>query len=154
MTILQIVTYPNDILTTPTTNLTKAEILSSEIQTLIEDMIDTCLDADGLGLAANQVGVNKSLLVYRRPGTNQFGVLINPSIKSKKDVMNSKEEGCLSLPDQYFNVKRYKKIVVKALTRDGEPKTAATKSKKLAKTLQHEIDHLNGRTLIDQGKKV
>ena len=57
--ILEIIKYPNDILTTPTEDLTKADILSSKIQSLIEDMIDTCLLADGLGLAANQVNVNK-----------------------------------------------------------------------------------------------
>lgn len=152
--ILEIITYPNDILTTPTTNLTPAEIKSGEIQTLIEDMIDTCLHHNGLGLAANQVGVGKSLFVYRRPGTKDFGILINPVFVKGIGSMHSKGEGCLSLPEQYFNIKRFKKITVEALGRDGEKKTAATKSKKLAKVLQHEMDHLNGLTLIDTGKKV
>jgi len=152
--ILEIITYPNDILTTPTTNLTQADIKSGEIQTLIEDMIDTCLDAGGLGLAANQVGVAKSLIVYRKPGTKKFGILINPIFMKAIGSLHSKGEACLSLPDQYFNVKRSKKIVVKALDRDGEEKIAATKSKKLAKILQHEMDHLNGLTLIDVGKRV
>ena len=152
--ILEIITYPNDILTTPTEDLTQADIKSGKIQTLIEDMIDTCLALDGLGLAANQVGVGKSLLVYRRPGTTDFGVLINPICIKSMGALHSKDEGCLSLPDQRFNVRRSKKVVVVALDRDGEKKTTVTKSKRLAKVLQHELDHLNGLTLIDTGKKV
>jgi len=152
--ILEIITYPNDVLTTPTEDLTQADIKSGVIQTLIEDMIDTCLAIDGLGLAANQVGVGKSLLVYRRPGTKKFGILINPAFVKGVGSLHSKNEGCLSLPDQRFNVKRFKKVVVEALDRDGEKKTAVTKSKRLAKILQHELDHLNGLTLIDTGKRV
>ena len=153
--ILEIVKHPNDLLTTPTTELTRAEILSGEIQTLIEDMIDTCLDADGLGLAANQVGVGKSLMIYRKPGfKTRFGVMINPRLKGKKDVMNSKGEGCLSLPGQRFNVKRYKNITVMSLNAAGEKRATVTKSKKLAKIIQHEIDHLDGLTLAERGKRV
>ena len=152
--ILKIIEYPNDILTTPTTDLTRAEILSEEIQTLIKDMIDTCLDTGGLGLAANQVGIGKSLIIYRRPGTTDFGVLINPAFVKGIGSLHSKGESCLSLPEQYFNVKRFKQIVVKALDRDGEVKIAATKSKNLAKIIQHELDHLSGLTLIDTGKKI
>ena len=81
--------YPNDILTTPTEDLTQADIKSGKIQTLIEDMIDTCLSRDGLGLDANQVGVGKSLLVYRRPGATYFGVLINPICIKKPSMWGS-----------------------------------------------------------------
>jgi len=152
--ILKIVKHPNDVLTTPTTELTRAEILSGKIQTLIEDMIDTCLAVDGLGLAANQVGVDKSLLIYRKPGyRTRFGVMINPKLKEKKDITNSKGEGCLSLPGQRFNVKRYKNITVLALDSAGEKRTTVTKSKKLAKIIQHEIDHLDGLTLAERGKR-
>jgi peptide deformylase len=68
-------------------------------------------------------------------------------------MMNSKGEGCLSLPGQFFNIKRWKKITVEAYDREAEKKIAATKSKRLAKILQHEMDHLNG-VLINNGKKV
>jgi len=154
MTILQIVTHPNDILTTPTEELTKADILSSEIQTLIENMIDTCLDADGLGLAANQVGVGKSLIICRKPGTNQFDTIINPKIVHAEGSMHSKGEGCLSLPGQHFNIKRFKKITVTGLAADGETLMIGTKSKRFAKIVQHELDHLDGFTLLNRGKKV
>ena len=152
--ILAIVEYPNDILTTPTTELTKAEILSGEIQTLIEDMIDTCLDADGLGLAANQVGVGKSLMICRKPGTSQFEVIINPEIMEAAGVMHSKGEGCLSLPGQRFNIKRFKKITVSGLGANGESLMVGSKSKRFAKIIQHELNHLGGFTLLNKGKRV
>ena len=154
MAILEVVEYPNDILTTPTTDLTRDEIKSAEIQTLIEDMIETCLHSDSLGLAANQVGVSKSLIVCRKPGTNKFITVINPVFMKGVGKMISKGEGCLSLPSQFFNVKRFKKVTILAHDREAEQKIAATKSKKLAKILQHEMDHLKGLTLIDVGKKV
>jgi peptide deformylase len=153
MAILEIIEYPNDILTTPTTNITRDEIKSSEIQTLIEDMTETCLHTGAVGLAANQVGVNKSVIVCRKPGTDKFIILINPVFMQGVGKMNSKEEGCMSLPDQFFNMKRWKKVTVEAYDREAEKKIAATKSKKLAKILQHEMDHLNG-ILINTGKKV
>jgi len=152
--ILTIVTHPNDILTTPTTDLTRDEIKSNEIQTLLEDMAETCLHMGGLGLAANQVGVSKSIIICRKPGTDKFITLINPAFVKGVGMMNSKGEGCLSLPEQFFNVKRWKKVVVEAYDREAEKKIAATKSKRLAKILQHEMDHLKGLTLIDVGKKV
>jgi len=154
MTILKIVECPDDILSNATEDVSAVEIKSETIQTLIQDMIDTCHDSGGLGLAANQIGVNKSILVYCMPGTNNYSTLINPVIIAKSGRITSRGEGCLSIPGQYFVTKRFKQIKVEALNADGESGSIKTKSKKVAKILQHEIDHLNGITLLDKGKKV
>ena len=154
MTILKIVECPADILDSPANDVPVNEIKSSAIQTLIQDMIDTCHDAGGYGLAANQVGSDKSILVYRMPGTNDYSTLINPVIMARNGKVTSRGEGCLSIPDAYFDVKRYKQIKVEALNADGEFGGMRTKSKKVAKILQHEIDHLDGVLFTDKGKAV
>ena len=68
--------------------------------------------------------------------------------------MTSNVEGCLSLPERYFNVKRFKKMRITGLDENADPIDITTKSKQLAKVLQHEIDHLNGITIADKGKEV
>lgn len=154
MSILEIVKYPNDILTTPTDYLSPGQIASSEIQTLIENMIDTCFDAEGLGLSANQVGSSHSICIYVEPGKTMFSVLINPHITKKGGgLQHCKGEGCLSVPGKYFNIFRHKKLTVEGLDRDGNPVVIKTKSKRLAKILQHEIDHLLGVIIAKKGKK-
>ena len=154
MSILDIIKYPDPILTTPTDYLSQDQILSSEVQTLIEDMMDTCDAAEGVGLAANQVGSSHSICIYREPGAALYSVLINPNIKKKfGGVLHSKGEGCLSVPGKYFNVVRKKKLIVEGLDRNGKPVVIDTKSKRLTKILQHEIDHLNGITIANKGKK-
>lgn len=151
---MKVVKYPNSILTTPTKDIAPSEVESPEIQALIKEMVELCLDLNALGLAANQVGVNKSLIVYRRPGTDSFGVLINPVITARADRITNRGEGCLSFPGKFFDVKRFKQVKVEALDRNGELRIIKTKSKKTAKVLQHEIDHLNGITLADRGRKL
>jgi peptide deformylase len=151
--ILDIITYPNEILTTPTELLTEGDILGSDIQTLIENMMDTCLHEDGSGLAANQVGRNVSLCIIRHDNT-AFTVLINPLITAKRDKMHCKGEGCLSLPEKHFNVKRHKKLTVSFLDDKGKVQVYTTKSKRAAQAISHEIDHLNGKTLMEKGKEV
>jgi len=151
--ILDIITYPNEILTTPTESLTKADILGSDIQTLIENMMDTCIHEDGAGLAANQVGRNISLCIIRHDGT-AFTVLINPVVTDKKGKMHCKGEGCLSLPEKRFNVKRHKRLTISYLDDKGDKQEYITKSKRVAQAINHEIDHLNGETLIEKGKEV
>jgi peptide deformylase len=152
MTIREILTYPNDILTTPTRDLTKAEILSSKIQTLIEDMKDTCHAAEGVGLAANQIGEDVSIFVIRFK--DGFETFINPSVKSSKGLYHFKGEGCLSLPGMQFKVKRAKMIELAYLDEHGEEALWRTKSKFTCQAFQHEIDHLKGILLIDKGKRI
>ncbi|KPK10632.1 MAG: hypothetical protein AMJ56_07630 [Anaerolineae bacterium SG8_19] len=157
MAILDIITVDSDeeeVLCRKAKDLDRPDILSSEIQTLIEDMMDTCHAADGLGLAACQVGSPANIFVYREPGKAGYNVMINPVITDKASKMTSKGEGCLSVPGQYFNVKRYKKVIVEGLDRNGDKLIIITKSKALAKIFQHEVDHLNGITIADKGRKV
>lgn len=162
MAILNILTVGNDAgtLADKAVDLTKADILSSKIQTLIEDMKDTCHSVGGLGLAANQVGAPANLFIYsgdpgRATMTHQYNVLINPIIfAGSKGKFKSQGEGCLSLPERYFTVVRYKEVVINGLDEAGKEVQFRTKSKQLAKILQHEVDHLYGITIADKGKEV
>ena len=162
MTILNILTVGKDAgtLANRAQGLTKADILSSKIQTLIEDMKDTCHSVGGLGLAACQVGSDADLFIYsgdpgRATMTHQYSVIVNPVILAgRKGKFKSKGEGCLSLPERYFTVVRQKQLWVSGLNERGEEVEFITKSKQLAKIIQHEVDHLHGWTIADKGKEV
>lgn len=157
MTILNILTVGNDAgtLANKATDLTKADILSSKIQTLIEDMKDTCWVSSGLGLAACQVGSDANLFIYQEPGATSYNVIINPVIATGYGALKfkSKGEGCLSIPERYFTVVRQKQIVIMGLNEKAEEVKFRTKSKQLARILQHEFDHLHGVTIADKGKE-
>ena len=150
--ILEIVEYPNEILITPAETVSLAELHSSSFQTLIEDMMDTCVAEDGLGLAANQVGVNRRIFICRRPLTRQFDIFINPVITQRKGRVTNHGEGCLSLPGRFYDVKRFKSVVVECLNRDGEAGAVRSRTKRQAFCFQHEVDHLNGLTLEETSK--
>jgi len=107
--------------------------------------------APGIGLAAIQVGVDKSVLVYDiapKEEGRMLNVLINPKIISQEGEIISEDEGCLSVPDFRANVKRAARILVEAVDRDGNPRRIEAEGL-LAVVLQHEIDHLNGTLFID-----
>ncbi|HOP53378.1 MAG: peptide deformylase [Bacillota bacterium] len=117
---------------------------------LIKDMIETMYDADGIGLAAPQIGVSERIIVVD-VGEGPFA-LINPEIKeasgSEIDV-----EGCLSIPGVRNYVKRNANVVVDALDEDGKPVRIDAEGL-LARCLQHEIDHLNGVLFTDKIEQV
>ena len=157
MEIKKIVTYPNDILTTPTkkTTLKKAQPLAVEL-------FKTLNKEGGLGLSANQIGENKSVCVVNV--TNPF-FLLNPKIvKKEKEIVY--KEGCLSIPDRFVRTNRYEKIWVEADNVDDRMYFGSSKEKKYdfktnsytandllvleAVCVQHEIDHLNGLTIFDR----
>lgn len=121
------------------------------LQKLIDDMVETMYAAPGLGLAANQVGVLKQVLVID-VGTDEekssLMALVNPEIVMMEGE-NESEEGCLSIPDYTTIVKRAEKVKVKCLDRQGEPLEIEGEGL-LAKALQHEIDHLNGILFVDR----
>lgn len=118
-----------------------------KIQTLIDDMIETMHFANGVGLAAQQVGILKRIVVIDIYDGNEPIVLINPVItktKGERDV----EEGCLSFPNQFGKVTRPKEVEVEALNREG--KKIKIKAKELlAQAICHETDHLEGRLFVD-----
>jgi peptide deformylase len=148
MTILHILTYPDEFLT----QLTKpVENVDGTIQEIIEDMAATMYNAPGVGLAAIQVGFDKSIIVYDvspREAKRSLQVLINPRIVTSEGEMLSEEEGCLSVPDFRADVKRASSVLVEGLDRDGNPLSISADGL-LALALQHEIDHLKGTLFID-----
>ena len=149
MAILEILTYPNKFLSQPTKQVTD---IDDEIRNLIEDMAATMYEAPGIGLAAIQVGCDKSLLVYDvspKDEERSLQVLINHRIVLSEGTTISEEEGCLSVPDFRSDVKRATSILVEGLDREGKPLRIEAEGL-LALALQHEIDHLNGILFIDR----
>jgi len=148
MTKLEILTYPNKILLHPTTPL---ENIDGLVQEMISNMATTMYAAPGVGLAAIQVGWDKSLLIYDiapRDETRDLKVIVNPKIIESEGEIISEDEGCLSVPDFRADVKRASQILVEGVDREGSPLRIETEGL-LAIVLQHEIDHLNGTLFID-----
>ena len=114
---------------------------------LIDDMFDTMHAAQGIGLAAPQVGRTERIAVVEVEGTQPLA-LINPEVTSSSSRLEKGEEGCLSIPDVFGDVERPESVIVRALDREGRAiEVSATGL--LARCLQHEIDHLNGKLFID-----
>ena len=115
-------------------------------------MASTMYQAPGIGLAAIQVGCDKSILVYDimpKDEKRSLQVLINPRIISSEGTTISEDEGCLSVPDFRENVKRAASILVEGVDREGKPLRIEAEGF-LSVVLQHEIDHLNGVLFIDR----
>ncbi len=148
MSKLEILTYPNKFLLNPTKPL---ENIDGEVQEMIDSMADTMYDAPGIGLAAIQVGWDKSLLIYDiapRDESRELNVLVNPRIIASEGEILSEDEGCLSVPDFRSDVKRASRILVEGVDREGNPQKIEAEGL-LAIVLQHEIDHLNGTLFIE-----
>lgn len=144
MAILPIVTGADSpILRTKTKNVPK---VTKEILKLIKDMEETTINADGLGLAAPQIGLSHRLCVVRMNG--KLMPLINPQITSRSNEMESAEEGCLSLPNVWVQVPRSVSIVVKYLDGKGKEQERALSNLE-ARIVQHEVDHLDGKLIVD-----
>lgn len=118
---------------------------TDELQTLIDDMFETMRAAQGIGLAAPQVGRRERVTVIDVDGA-EF-VLINPEIVEKSGSAKA-EEGCLSIPEVYADVERATHVVVRALDRHGKPFEVPADDL-LARCMQHEIDHLFGTMFVD-----
>ena len=148
MTILKILTYPDQTLRQPTNTL---DNIDGDVQKTIDHMASTMYDAPGVGLAAIQVGWDKSVLIYDISASDQdrsLQVLINPRIVDHEGEILSENEGCLSVPDFKADVKRYASILVQGVDREGRPVELEAQGM-LAIVLQHEIDHLKGTLFID-----
>jgi len=125
--------------------------ITPEIETLIDDMIETMYAAPGVGLAAPQVGAPLRLFVIdvsmgRDPAA--LGIMINPEFV-EREGMQLEEEGCLSVPGFTATVARPSRASVKGLNRHGDEHTIAGTGL-LARALQHEMDHLDGRLFVDR----
>ncbi len=148
MSLLDICTYPDPVLRETCAPI---ENIDGEILKLIDDMAETMYEAPGIGLAANQVGRPIRLVVIdlQKPEIqNGLIVLINPKIVSGSGSITF-EEGCLSVPEFFSNVKRFEEVTVHALDISGK-KMEITASGLLAVVFQHEIDHLEGKLFIDR----
>ena len=125
--------------------------ITTDIQRLIDDMIDTMYAAPGIGLAAPQVGVGLCIFVMdvsSGRSSDDLHVMINPEMIFHEGVQ-SFEEGCLSVPDLQATVPRPKRAIVRGLNRDG--KSYEIEGTGLsARALQHELDHLNGSLFLDR----
>ena len=149
MELLNILTFPDKFLSEPTKPVKN---IDEEIQNLIKNMASIMYQAPGIGLAAIQVGINKSLLVYDispRDGERSLQVLINPRIVESEGTTISEDEGCLSVPDFRANVKRSASVLVEGVDSKEKPLRLEAHGL-LAVVLQHEIDHLNGILFIDR----
>ena len=148
MSKLDILTYPDKFLSEPTKPL---ENINGEVQEMIDKMAATMYDAPGIGLAAIQVGWDKSLLIYDispKDENRSLNVLINPKIITHEGQIISENEGCLSVPDFRADVERAANITVEGHDREGRPIRMDAEGL-LAIVLQHEIDHLNGTLFIE-----
>lgn len=142
MSVLDIQVLGSPILREPTTSVAQ---VTDELRRLIDDMFETMHAANGVGLAAPQVGRRERLAVID-VGDGPL-VIINPEIV-KAEGSERAEEGCLSMPEIYGDVERAARVTVRALDARGEP-FELEGSELLARCLQHEIDHLHGRLFID-----
>ncbi|AKK19866.1 peptide deformylase [Candidatus Liberibacter africanus] len=127
------------------------EKIDSEIMNLIDNMFEVMYSAEGIGLAAVQIGVLYRVIVIDLQDCADNGgamVLINPTILSRSDGFSVYQEGCLSIPDYRADVKRASFITVRYMDRNAQPNIIYADGL-LATCLQHEIDHLNGVLFID-----
>ena len=124
--------------------------VDDQIRQLVDDLFETMRAAKGVGLAANQVGVARRVAVVDVGDDSPPPlVLINPRIVQASDVVESAEEGCLSIPDTFGDVERPLSVTVEALDRDGQPYRVEVSGFK-ARAVQHEIDHLDGVLFLDR----
>lgn len=145
MAILDILVYPDPRLRTVAKPV---EAVDQEILQLVDDMLETMYNANGIGLAATQVDVHKQVLVMDlSEQSDQPMVLINPVVKNAEGEQEY-DEGCLSVPEYYAPTKRAEKITVSALDREGEIIEFEAEGLE-AVCIQHEIDHLKGKVFVD-----
>ncbi len=123
--------------------------VDARIRQLVDDMHETMLGADGVGLAATQVDVHECVIVIDvSEARNELHVLINPEIVARSEDMVFGDEGCLSVPETYDKVRRHAGVTVRALDRDGLSREVEAGGL-LAVCIQHEMDHLLGKVFVE-----
>lgn len=148
MATLPIITLPNPLLRKRSQEV---ERIDAELGKLADDMLETMYAAPGVGLAAVQVGVPRRLIVIDAAKEDDPPaplVLVNPEIVTLGPNLRLHEEGCLSIPDERVEIERPGTLAVRYLDRDGKPQELQAEGL-LATVIQHEIDHLNGKLIID-----
>ena len=143
---LTILRYPDPRLHTVATAVVQVD---ARIRQLVDDMLESMNEADGVGLAATQVDVHERVIVIDTSELrDQPRVLINPALLARSEEMTFTDEGCLSVPAIYDRVRRHARVTVRALGRDGEPHEFEADGL-LAVAVQHEMDHLVGKVFVE-----
>ena len=146
MTLLTILRYPDPRLHTVAKPVAAVD---DRIRRLVDDMLETMYDAEGIGLAASQVDVHERLVVIDvSEDRNQPLVLINPEIVWASEETRVGDEGCLSVPGIYDGVERALAVKVEAMDLDGKRQVHAAEGM-LAVCIQHEMDHLMGKVFVE-----
>ena len=157
MSILKVARLGHPVLRRVTAPLSQVDLQSAALQQLIDDMIETMKEYDGVGLAADQVHESKQLAVlevadnprYPSKPNVPLTVLVNPSVMPLSDEMEDDWEGCLSVPELRGKVPRYRRIHVSAWDRHGRELDFIAEDFH-ARVIQHEYDHLNGKVYLDR----
>lgn len=136
-----IVIWPHDVLNQPTRPVTDFPALGP----LIEEMDVAMTQAEGIGIAANQLGVGLRLALVGREDGSWFEI-VNPEVVTREEPLVH-SEGCLSVPGEWHDVSRFRKVTVRYQDRTGAPHELAAEDR-LAHVLQHEIDHLDGKVYV------
>lgn len=156
MALREIVTLPSSVLRRKARKVTA---FGPELQTLIDDMVETMRLAPGVGLAAPQVDEPLRVIVVEfgseedEEAPKKLFTLVNPEITRPSEEMTVATEACLSIPGYVGDVERHEAVTVKALNRYGKPQRVKAEGW-LARIFQHEIDHLDGVLYIDRAEKV
>lgn len=156
MALRTIVTIPDPVLRRKAHKVTEFD---KDLQTLIDDMIDTMREAPGVGLAAPQIGVSQRVIVIEygddenEEAPKKLFTLVNPEIVSGSEELVEGMEACLSIPRIQGEVERHEKLIVKAINRHCKP-VKLKLSGWLARIFQHEIDHLEGILFTDRAARV
>lgn len=144
MAIRIIVKDPDPVLREPAKEVTK---FNSNLQKLLKDMAETMYDADGVGLAAPQIGISKRVIVVDVGDESGLISMVNPVIVEEEGEQLG-PEGCLSIPNLNGDVNRAERVVVSGQTAEGKPFTVEATGFQ-ARAFQHEVDHLNGILFTD-----
>ena len=154
---LRIAQIGHPILRQPTRILTREELLSEEIQSFLDDLVETMREASGAGLAANQVYQSLRICAVEVRNNSRYPyrpnipltILVNPILTPASDETFINYEGCLSVPNLRGQVRRHCEVHVEALDREGNSISTVVKGMTAA-TYQHEVDHLDGRVFLDR----
>lgn len=144
----RVVVVGDPVLSTPTRQVTSFD---ADLAGLIDDMFDTLKVAEGVGLAATQIGVDLAVFVYDCPdssGVRQRGHVVNPVVVAADGPLETSEEGCLSVPGPFYEIARATRVTVRGMDKAGAP-LEVTGSGYFARCLLHETDHLRGVLYID-----
>jgi peptide deformylase len=139
-----IVMWPDKVLTRPTARVTD---FGPALETLLGEMMDSLREAEGIGIAANQVGVGLRVAWVGRPDGTFFEI-VNPEVLETSEAVTF-EEGCLSVPGEFEQTPRFRKVKVRFQDRTGAWQTLEAEDR-LAHVLQHEIDHLDGMVFVNR----